>query len=419
MWVVFNLLKESLAQALYALASNKLRSVLSLLGITVGIFCIIGVKSAVDSLESNVRSSFDKLGKDVIYVSKFPWAGATREQFEKYLRRPNSSFTDYRQVNRKVKSAQYSSFYVFIGRKTLTHGNLNVQDVGVLAATYEYAQLFDIKFESGRYFSSQEYFYGAPKVVIGHDVATNLFPGVEAVGRTLKLEGRKLEVIGVIEKAGEDLIGIMDYDDRIVLPYSYGKKVFQLKSNIDFQNAFLAIRAQEGVSIDQLKDDVTGAMRAVRRLSPRAEDNFAINELSMMTEVFDLIFSNLRIMALIVGLFAILVGMFSVANIMFVSVKERTKQIGIKKALGAKSYVILMEFLIESILLCLLGGAVGLLLVWATVTGLSDTIGFELQLSVENMLIGTLGSVVIGVLSGVIPAILASNMNPVDAIRNN
>lgn len=420
MFTILKIFKESAAQALQSLVSNKLRSFLSLLGISIGIFCIIGVKSAVDSLEDNVRSSFDKLGTDVIYFSKFAWNEDPGQNFMKIMRRPNPSYDDFKVIDKKVKSANLVTFNVFIGTKTLQYRSSSVDRVNIQAITYDFDRMFDLDIKRGRYFSTKEFFYGDNKVLLGFETAKELFGDKEVVGREIKMLGRKMEVIGVIEKSGDDLIGIMNFDDAALVSYETGKKIANLKSNRAFGNASISIKAKENVSLDELKGEVTGVVRAHRKLKPKEENDFALNEVSMMGEFLDSFFGVLNVMGLIIGGFAIFVGAFSVANIMFVSVKERTSIIGVKKALGAKRYIILLEFLIESIILCLIGGMIGLLLVFAVVYTITniDSIAFDIYLSFGNIIIGLIWAVSIGVVSGIIPAFIAARMDPVDAIRS-
>ena len=334
MVTLLKVIRESIAQALQQLISNKLRSFLSLLGITIGIFCIIGVQSAVDSLENSIRGSFDKLGSDVIYVAKFPWGGGTEADWLRWQRRPNASYNDFKTIKRKVKSAEEASFMLFIGSKTLKYGSSSVDRVAAMGVTYAYRDMYDLDFEEGRYFSYQEHRYGAPKCLIGHKVATELFGDQSPIGKEVKMMGRKLEVIGLIKKSGKDLVGILDFDERLLISFELARKITNIKSNVSFQNASLSVKAASGVSVDQLKDEVEGVLRAERRLKPRQENNFALNELSLMSSLFDAFFGSLSTMGWIIGGFAILVGIFSVANIMFVSVKERTNIIGIKKSTG-------------------------------------------------------------------------------------
>ncbi|MFK7807916.1 MAG: ABC transporter permease, partial [Saprospiraceae bacterium] len=284
--------------------------------------------------------------------------------------------------------------------------------------TFEFAEMYSLKFEKGRYFSPSEYHYGAPKVILGHNTAAELFGTIEPVGKTVRLMGRKLQVIGIIEKAGESIIGFTNFDDLMILPFELAKKVANLESDNPFGNASLAVKAAAGVSNDELKDELTGVLRSHRRLKPREEDNFGLNEISIMQDAFQSIFDVLSIIGLIIGGFAILVGVFSVANIMFVSVKERTNIIGIKKALGAKRYVILMEFLIEAIILCLLGGLIGLLFVYGLTYAITAMdIGFAINLSTNNIISGLIWSTCIGLTAGFIPALRASGMDAVEAMR--
>lgn len=396
--------------------ANKLRSFLSLLGISIGIFCIIGVTAAVDSLEDNVRGSFEKLGDDVVYIQKFMW-GDPGPNWQRYLRRPDVSYKDFQAVSEKVNTAQVVSYGVYIGRKTLKFQSSNVSDVDFQAVSYGFDELVKLDFQSGRYFSPTEYHYGANKVIIGSKIAEGLFGANDPIGRTIKMGGHKFDVIGVLAPAGKSLIDIFQYDNSAIISYELGRKVANLRPDNAFGNASISVKAKDGVTVEALKDEITGVLRVQRRLKPREEDNFSLNTLSIISQALDGFFVVLNMLGIVIGGFAIFVGMFSVANIMFVSVKERTGIIGIKKALGAKRFIILLEFLIESIILCLIGGAVGLLLVQVVISGLSKIIDFNLFLSSENIILGVVTSVVVGILAGLIPAWQAARMDPVEAMR--
>ena len=398
---------------------NKLRSFLSVLGISIGIFCIIGVQAAVDSLADNIMDSVKTLGSDVVYVSKFSWMEDPHQNYKKIMRRPNVSFADYKKIREKVKSAKMASFAVGVGNKTIKYKSSSVERAEANCVSYEYGDMYDLQFEKGRYFSLTEYHYGTNKIILGHTVANELFGSLEPIGKSIKVMGRKLEVIGVLEKSGESIINFMDFDDSVIITYELGKKITNLKSNNAFGNSFLGVKADDGITLEQLKDDLVGVLRSHRRLRPKEENNFATNEVSVMADAFESVFSALNVMGIVIGFFAILVGAFSVANIMFVSVKERTSIIGVKKALGAKRYIILMEFLIEAIILCLIGGGIGLGLVFIIVTLLStmDSSSFTIYLSAGNMINGLLWSTGIGVVAGLFPALIASGLDPVEAMR--
>lgn len=417
MGIILRIIYESIVQALGQLNANRLRSFLSLLGITIGIFCIIGVFSAVDSLEDNVKGSLAKLGDDVIYVQKISWSENPDNWF-KYLRRPNVDYEDYEVIKEKVNSAQLVTFYVGIGQKTVKYQKTSADRAYMLGVTSEFSEMFKLNYEQGRFFSPNEYHYGANKCVLGFKVAEAVFGSLDPVGKSIKINGRKYEVIGVIEKSGESIINVMNFDEVILVSYELARKIANLKSNSLFGDVSICVKAAPGVSVAQMKDEVTGKLRAHRRLKPKQDDNFSLNQLSIITNFLSGFFNVLNILGIFIGGFAILVGMFSVANIMFVSVKERTRLIGIKKALGAKRYVILLEFLIESVVLCILGGIAGLLLVMAMMYGLSQmSDSFKLFLSVNNAILGITLSTVIGVLAGMIPAMQASRMDPVEAMR--
>ena len=413
--IILRVFSESIYQAFQQLRSNRMRSFLSLLGISIGIFCIIGVLSAVDSLEDNVRGSLEKLGSDVVYVKKWPWRDASGDWL-KLIKRPNPDYQDYEVIKEKSRTSMLASYHVVIGFKTVKFGSSSVEGAVLIGSSYEFDEMFKLEYYKGRYFSTNEYHYGSNKIILGYNVAEELFANIEPIGRTIKMMGRKYEVIGVIEKAGDDLLNPLNFDDVILVSYPNARSLANLKATQIFDTSVTA-KAAENISMQQLKDELKGILRAKRRLKPMEDDDFSLNELSMISSVFDSFFGVLNLIGIIIGLLAMLVGIVSVANIMFVSVKERTNIIGIKKALGAKSFVILLEFLIESIILCLIGGIFGLVLVSAIIKILSNAIDFDMYLSFGNMVLGVTVSVMVGVVSGVIPALQAARMDPVDAMR--
>ncbi len=416
MITIIKVITESFRQAWQSLMSNKMRSFLSLLGVSIGIFCIIGVLSAVDSLEDNVRSSFDKLGNDVIYVDRFTWAEDPGHNYWKWMRRPKPNHKDFRAIQTKVKSADLVSYFVVVGIKTAKYKSSSVEGGFLVGVTEDSEELFSFEFGKGRYFSPTEMYTGATKVVLGHTIAEELFGQVEPIGKRIKVGGQKLEVIGVLEKSGDDLVSVMNFDEGMVINYGLARKMANL-SDGSILGGNISAKAKEGVSLEDLKDEMRGVIRASRKLKPKEEDNFALNELSLLSKLLDGVFGVLNTAGFIIGIFALIVGVFSVANIMFVSVKERTNLIGIKKALGAKRYVILLEFLIESVMLCVIGGLMGMGLIWLVLKGLTAAINFELYLDMGNIILGLTVSIITGILAGIIPAAQAANMNPVDAIR--
>jgi len=415
MKIFAKIFSESIAQAFQALLGNKLRSFLSLLGITIGIFCIIGVQSAVDSLQANVEDSFNKLGDDVVYVQKFPWAEDPHSNWWKWIQRPDPSFKDYNAIKKRVKSASLVDFHTFIGEPSFKYRTNSVEEVGVIAVSPDHSDIFSLEYEEGRYFSPYEMELGLAKIVIGATVAENLFGALEPLGKKIKVMGREMEVVGVLKKAGDDIIKILNYDDAAIIPYRLAINMGKVK-NFDWGGT-IAVKAKAGASNEDLVGDLTFALRGQRRLRPKEDDNFAINELSIISNALGSFFSVFDWVGIFIGSFAILVGGFSVANIMFVSVRERTSLIGVKKALGAKKWIILLEFLIESILLCIFGGVLGLMLIYLVAAGLTNVMPFAIKLSSTNIISGLAWSVAIGLIAGVLPAYLAANMDPVEAMR--
>ena len=415
---IMYVLRESFKQAFQQLMANKMRSFLSLLGVMIGIFCIIAVKSAVDSLEDNVRRSFSKLGNDVIYLSKMPWNENPGENYWKYARRPHPNFTDYKNLSENLTTAKSVVYSLFVNTTTLKYSKNSVEGAYGVAVTEDYDNFHSMEFEVGRFFSPQEYHSGARRVVLGYKVAKELFgDDGDPIGKEVKVFGRNMVVVGVLKESGKDLIKIMNYDNVAMISFELARSIVNVKPNRLFAGT-LQVKAGEGITEERLKDDIIVTMRKTRGIKPSEKENFSMNSMTMFAEPLAVVFGALNIVGLVIGGFALLVGIFSVANIMFVSVKERTSIIGIKKALGAKQSAILLEFLIESVVLCVIGGFMGLLAVWGVLKLVSMISAFEMYISFTNIITTFIVAVVSGVVSGFIPALRASRMDPVEAIRS-
>lgn len=414
MFTAIRLIKESLVYALVSLAVNKLRTLLSLLGITIGIFAIILVYSIVDSLEKNIRDSVAQLGDNVIYVQKWPWGGGGEYPWWKYLNRPVPLASEAVLVKKRSQYAQNVAFASSVGSTYAKRNGLNAEGISVMGATYEYGDIWEFELSAGRYFTELEMSSGRPYAIIGADVAEGLFlPGEDPIGQRIAIKGIKVVVIGVFEKVGESIVG-QSYDKMALVPFSFVRTLINTDRN---DGNIIMVSAKPDVTIAQMKDELTGIMRSVRRLRPGADDDFALNDPSLISNQLDSLFGVLGMVGTVIGGFSILVGGFGIANIMFVSVRERTNEIGIQKALGAKNYVVLVQYLSESVFLCLVGGIAGLLLVWLGAYAAAKAFDFEIFLSSGNVILGMGMSAVIGLISGFIPAWMASRLNPVDAIR--
>jgi putative ABC transport system permease protein len=421
MKVFLKLTKESIIIAFQEIVNNKLRAFLSLLGITIGIFCIISVFTAVDSLEKNVKTSFQKLGDNVVYIQKQPWNEDPSQNWWKYFRRPTAKYQEYKTLQDKLTTANAVAMMLYLGGKTVKNEGNSVEGVTVGCITHDYYKLRELEFEEGRYFSAMESNNGINVCFLGYEIAQELFPNTKfIVGKTVKVLGREVKVIGVLKREGDDVLG-WSSDKNIFLPYSFVDRFFKLNSL--WTEPFIAVKAKENVTLDRMIEESRQVIRNVRKLKPKEPDNFAVNQLSIITGVLNIVFGVINFAGGAIGIFSIIVGAFGIANIMFVSVKERTPIIGIKKALGAKSIFILIEFLIEAMVLCFIGGAFGLLLVWAEsyvleylVLNFKD-MEFAFNLSGRNVLLGIILSVGVGMIAGFVPALAASRMSPVEAIR--
>jgi putative ABC transport system permease protein len=408
-----NILYESVAFAFHALMVNKLRAFLSLLGISIGIFSIILVYAVVDSLEANIRSSVNSLGNNVVYVQKWGWGGGGEYPWWKYLKRPEPSYEDYRKLTQRFDKAEALVFGMSMNG-TAKYKNNSVERVGVLGATHDYYRVWEFDLSEGRYLTELESNSGPNVAVIGADIAEGLFPNLNAEGKKFSVLGRKFTVIGVFERVGSSLVG-QSQDELILIPAATMRKMV----NPDrLQGNMIMAKAKPSVPMDEFKSELKGALRTIRRLKPKVDDDFSLNEISVIAQGIDQLFGVLGLAGTVIGIFSILVGGFGIANIMFVSVKERTNQIGIQKALGARSGFILMQFLAESILLSILGGLLGLAIVFSLLPLVTDWFGFEVFMSSNNVIIALFISTVVGLISGIIPAIMASKMDPVEAIRS-
>ncbi len=398
-----------------AMTANLLRTTLSLLGIAVGIFSIISVYAVVDSLERSIRQSVQGLGTNVVYVQKWPWGGGGGEYpWWKYFQRPDVSYEDYQRLSDYGVRGSDAIVLTNGTSATVTRANSSVEQVEVRGVTYDYAQLNNLKFSGGRYFTDRELRSGLPGCLIGADIADGLVLGLDAVGSTVRMLGSDFQVIGILQREGSSLVG-GSHDTRVVVPAQW--IVSHIGDNLE--GSAIQVRAAEGVSTDELTDQLRFMMRKIRRQAPSSDDSFALNESSTLSSGLDQMFGIIGIAGTVIGGFSILVGGFGIANIMFVSVRERTGQIGIQKALGAKRGFILAQFLLESVMLSLVGGLIGLGLAAVLIAVGAQVSDFDLGLSVKNVLTGIGLSAVIGLVAGYAPAEMAARLDPVEAIRFN
>ncbi|AMR32120.1 ABC transporter [Mucilaginibacter sp. PAMC 26640] len=416
MMIILKLIRESFLFAYDALRQNKLRTLLSLLGVTIGIFTIIAVFSAVDTLRNNLQKSVNKLGSNSIYIQKWPWVGEDNFPWWKYLQRPVPKLRDFEQLQRRSQTAKAISYEIGIDNRTVKYLSNTVDGAQIDAVSQDHDKTWNFNFDDGRYFTDIESRTGAPVAMIGADIASNLFPDGGAVGKQIKIMGRKVTIIGVFTKEGKDMLGITN-DSRILLPLNFAKNIIDIEN--EKYNPEIDVRGLDNLNDLEVESEVRGLMRSIRSIRPGVEDNFSLNKSTILSNQLDQLFGIVNVAGLIIGGFSILVGGFGIANIMFVSVKERTNIIGIQKSLGAKNYFILLQFLIESIVLCLMGGLIGLLLVWGGTFLVKAAADVEVVLDLANIIFGISISIGIGIISGIVPAWFASRLDPVEAIRTN
>jgi len=389
---------------------------LSLLGITIGIFAIISVFTVIDSLEKYMRESLNSLGTNMVYIQKWPWTppeGESEYPWWKYLNRPVPKEEEAEEILRRSTSAEQATFFVGFNT-TIQYGSSSAENAEVMASTYDLINLWNLGIDKGRYFTDSEMTSGSPMAVIGVELADQLFSGENPVGKEIKVKGRRVLIIGIYTKKGTDMFGT-SMDKRLHISTTLAG------SMVDFRNREMGqsinVKAKSGVENDLFAAELEGILRGMHQLKPMEENDFAINEVSVISNRFDAFFMVFNLAGSVIGGFSILVGGFGIANIMFVSVKERTRIIGIQKSLGAKRYFILLEFIFEAVILSLIGGAVGLVLVFLGASIVSGVSEMHLVLSLKNIGMGLMVSGVIGLIAGFIPAWIASRLDPVNAIN--
>jgi putative ABC transport system permease protein len=412
---------ESFRFAAKALRSNLLRTILSLLGVTVGIFSIVGVLTFVDSLEKNIKDSLNFLGSGVIYFQKWPFVPEGGEEYKwwEYWRRPNPSYAEYKFLQANLKNSSSIAIFADRGNMVVKHDNNSIGQVQLIGGSEGYDQLFEINVEFGRYLTLDEIEAGRNVAVLGFEVAKALFPNEDPLGKDVKVKNLKYRIVGVIKREGQSFLGRTTNDFNVIIPYQSFRKLYQTGTGrwYELESAIGIKGKPEDIGLVELESELRGFLRVKRGLKPVEKDSFALNRPEAIMNMLNGIFDVLTIAGWIIGGFSMLVGGFGIANIMFVSVKERTSIIGLQKSLGAKNYFILFQFLFEAIFLSLIGGLGGLILVYLIT--LIPMGSLEVLLTISNIVLGLGVSTVIGLVAGIVPAALAARLDPVIAIRAN
>jgi putative ABC transport system permease protein len=410
-----DIIANSLRMALLELWKNKLRTFLSLFGITIGIFCIIGVLATVNSLEYNIQREIRSLGTNTLYVDKWEYGGGPDYPWWKYVKRPSPQYEEMLEIKRRSFTAGHTAFVINTGGQVEVKDQV-VSGVILYGVTEEFPDIQPVDIQYGRMMSPSEYQRGANAAVIGTELAEKLFGEASiALGRQVVTRGRNCTVVGIVRKQGKQLIGGWQFDQAMILSYQFARTFMEERRS----DPLILVKGRDGISSKVLKDELAGVMRSIRRLNPTQEDNFALNDVNDFSEMMSQAFVAINIGGAIIGGISLLVGLFGVANIMFVSVKERTSQIGLKKAIGAKNSVILNEFLLEAAFLCLIGGIMGVLMVFAGAKVATALLDFPIFISGSMLVLALFICIAVGLISGIVPAYRAAKMDPVVAIRSN
>lgn len=413
MVIYLRLLKESFSFAMNALRNNKLRTLLSLLGVTIGIFSIIAVLTAVDSLDRKIKKDLSSLDKNTIYLMRFSFGPSEipqwkREQF------PDVTYEEYQYLKGAMTGAENLCFQFFTKHENIKFEAKTVSDLNIVPVSSEFDDIQKLDFQEGRFYNESESNSGAALIVLGYDVAKGLFDDFDAIGQKVRIYGQNFTVIGVLKKQGAGFFGDSN-DTSAFLPANFLRRMYG--DNTDFLTPVILLKPTKGIDINAFKAELTQKLRNFRGMKTGDMDNFFINVLSGFTDFIDGIIGQMNVVGWIIAGFSLLVGGFGIANIMFVSVKERTNLIGIQKSLGAKNKFILLQFLFEAVILSVIGGIIGLFLVWIISIILTNALDFEFILGTANILLGTGLAAFIGLISGILPAISASRLDPVEAIR--
>jgi putative ABC transport system permease protein len=368
-------------------------------------------------MEKNIRESFSSMGDDVIYIQKWPWAPEEGVEYKwwEYWNRPVPTMREYQQLKKRMESARAVAFFAS-SQSTIEFDNASADNITIWGVSEEFEITRNFNISMGRFLTPLEINMGKNLAIIGASIREELFNNIDPIGKTIKVRGKYLKIVGVFEKEGKSMFGGGSMDKVVLIPVRFLGYIVDLRS--EESNPMIWIRAAEGLPIDQFKEDVRGTMRAIRRLKPSAKDNFSLNQSSVLSAITNNIFGIINFAGGIIGILAVIVGTFGIANIMFVSVKERTNIIGIQKALGAKKYYIILEVLYESILLSLVGGILGLIMVFIGTVIVKNSFDFNIYMSAGNLILGIIISMLVGIIAGIFPAAMAAQLNPVKAISS-
>jgi putative ABC transport system permease protein len=386
--------------------------VLTTLGIIIGIVTVTSMATAIDALNRAFHDSISILGADVLFVSRINWQTHTEQEWLAEIHRPEITLEQAHRLERQMPLASAIAPTVD-SERSVWYKNHRASQVAIVGTTDQFLTTSGFNIALGRFMSETEVEGGRPVCVIGNDVATNLFPRESPLGKKIKIGEHQLEVIGVLEKRGS-FLGMTSFDNQVIIPIPQFVFSYWRRPSFDIQ-----VKVRHLKQLDDAKEELRGMLRKIRHVKPADPDNFSINQQEQFVKTFDAVTGTIAAVGLLITGMSLFVGGIGIMNIMFVSVAERTREIGVRKAIGARRRTILLQFLIEAASICLLGGLAGLGITYALTLLVAGAFPyFPVTMSLPVMGLAILTSVLTGVVSGFLPAWRAARMNPVDALRN-
>lgn len=405
---MFNLIKEGFLISLNAILANKMRSFLTTLGVVIGVCSVVLMSTAIKGVDNSFHQGISSLGSDVLYIDKFAWFG--QEEFWKVRNRPNITYEDY------LKFKSLAKLPIAVAPQAISVRNVKFRDrtaesIFITGSTNEYLETTNFTFKEGRFFNEIESEGGRDVAVLGYDIAENLFPNLNPIGMMIKIGGHTYQVVGVLNKQGSTILGSFNPDKQVYVPI---KSLFR-HFGLNLRSITIVVRAPNSQLLEETKLEAEQVMRQIRRLKAYEEANFSINQQEFLNQIYKQTVGIIQIGGLIITGLSLFVGAIGIMNIMFVSVKERTREIGIRKAIGATRRIIMTQFLLESSIISLIGGFIGLFFAIVFSYVVNQFIPTSVQISA--VILAIFISFVTGILSGIAPAYTAAKLDPVESLR--
>lgn len=401
--------KESMLIALRAIRANKIRSILTMLGIIIGVTSVVLMVTAIKGIDNSFQKGISSLGSDVLYVDKWAWFSNT--DWWKMRNRRNIRIQDYEKFKEQAK-LPLATAPVMNSRQVIKYGDNRVESVFLNGSTSDYVKTTNFTFQQGRFYNEIESKSSRYVAVIGSEIFKNLFPRGDALDKTIKIGGVNFKVVGVLDEQGSFILGSFNPDNQVFIPIG---TIFKNFIGQHMGTVTINVRAKSPALIEDTKAEAEGIMRNIRGLEYDEENDFSINQQEGLMENYNSVVGVIQIAGLFITGLSLFVGAIGIMNIMFVSVKERTKEIGLRKAIGAKNRTILGQFILESSTICLVGGFIGLIV--AVLLSLMINQFIPTQVEYGAVFLAIIISLLVGVFAGLAPAYTAAKMDPVDALR--